>query len=115
MSFRSVFLESRKSAHLSGFEGGGGGNLGNAQKKIFFGDSFLSNKGFVQIFLTKDLPDVYTRVSYFLPWINATILSNGGLASCDYSLTALPVQGDHDKSLALEALFIFVKIEQIVN
>ena len=45
----------------------------------------------------KDVPDVYTRVTYFLPWINATILSNGGLASCDYSLTALPVQGDHDK------------------
>ena len=47
--------------------------------------------------ILKDVPDVYTRVSYFLPWINATILSNGGLASCDYSLTALPVQGDHDK------------------
>ena len=36
---------------------------------------------------------MYTRVSSFLHWINATILSNGGLASCNFSLTALPSQG----------------------
>ena len=49
----------------------------------------------VEMIIPKDLPDVYTRLSSFLPWINATILSNGGLASCDYSLIALPVQGKH--------------------
>ena len=43
--------------------------------------------------MLKDLPDVYTRVSSFLAWINATILSNGGLASCNFSLTAEPSQG----------------------
>ena len=41
----------------------------------------------------KDLPDVYTRVSSFLPWIKTTIHSNGGLASCDFSVTALPNEG----------------------
>ena len=45
------------------------------------------------VFILQDLPDVYTRVSYFLPWLNSTILSNGGLASCNFSLTALPSQG----------------------
>ena len=45
------------------------------------------------LYILKDLPDVYTRVSYFLPWLNTTILSNGGLASCNFSLTALPSQG----------------------
>ena len=44
--------------------------------------------------LKKDMPDVYTRISYFLPWLNSTILSNGGLASCNFSLTAEPSQGD---------------------
>ena len=58
--------------------------------------SGITNKGFRSNILSKDVPDVYTRVSYFLPWINATILSNGGLVSCDFSLTALPVQGDHN-------------------
>ena len=57
--------------------------------------SGITNKCFCSNILSKDVPDVYTRVSYFLPWINATILSNGGLASCDYSLTALPVQGNN--------------------
>ena len=45
------------------------------------------------VFILQDLPDVYTRVSYFLPWLNTTILSNGGLASCNFFLTALPSQG----------------------
>ena len=45
------------------------------------------------VYILKDLPDVYTRVSYFLPWLNTTILSNGGLASCNFSLTAEPSQG----------------------
>ena len=65
------------------------------QIKVSVKEYFLSFQ--IRKPILKDVPDVYTRVSYFLPWINATILSNGGLASCDYSLTALPVQGDHDK------------------
>ena len=65
------------------------------QIKVCVKEYFLSFQ--IRKPILKDVPDVYTRVSYFLPWINATILSNGGLASCDYSLTALPVQGDHDK------------------
>ena len=47
----------------------------------------------IMLQMLKDLPDVYTRVSSFLAWINATILSNGGLASCNFSLTAEPSQG----------------------
>ena len=49
--------------------------------------SFLFNLHF------KDVPDVFTRLSHFLPWMNTTILSNGGLASCDFALTAEPSQG----------------------
>ena len=41
----------------------------------------------------KAFPDVFTRVSHFLPWINTTILSNGGLDSCNFSLIAPPNQG----------------------
>ena len=44
-------------------------------------------------YFSKDRPDVYTSVSHFLSWINATILSNGGISSCDFSLTATPSQG----------------------
>ena len=40
------------------------------------------------------LPDVYTRVSSFLGWINTTILSNGGMSSCNFSLTALPISSE---------------------
>ena len=50
----------------------------------------------LKLFMLQDLPDVYTRVSYFLPWMNSTILSNGGLASCNFSLTALPSQGSSE-------------------
>ena len=77
--------------------------------------SGITNKGFRSNILSKDVPDVYTRVSYFLPWINATILSNGGLASCDYSLTALPVQGDHDKPGSKWFGFISDQIDQVAN
>ena len=52
----------------------------------------------LKLFMLQDLPDVYTRVSYFLPWMNSTILSNGGLASCNFSLTALPSQGSLEKN-----------------
>jgi len=40
----------------------------------------------------KEYPDVFTRVSHFLAWINTTILSNGGLDSCHFSLIAPPIQ-----------------------
>ena len=33
---------------------------------------------------------MFTRVSHFLAWINTTILSNGGLDSCNFSLIAPP-------------------------
>ena len=37
---------------------------------------------------------MFTRVSHFLAWINTTILSNGGLDSCHFSLIAPPIQGN---------------------
>ena len=48
----------------------------------------------VKTIISKDLPDVYSRLSYYIPWINTTILANGGLASCDYSLIAQPTLGE---------------------
>ena len=39
--------------------------------------------------------DVFMKVSAFLPWINGTILANGGMASCDYFLSAPPKLGTH--------------------
>ena len=83
------------------------------QIKVCVKEYFLSFQ--IRKPILKDVPDVYTRVSYFLPWINATILSNGGLASCDYSLTALPVQGDHDKPGSKWFGFISDQSDQIAN
>ena len=39
--------------------------------------------------------DVFMKVSSYLPWINGTILANGGMASCDYFLSAPPKLGTH--------------------
>jgi len=39
--------------------------------------------------------DVFMKVSSFLPWIDSTILANGGMASCDYILLAPPKLGTH--------------------
>ena len=73
--------------------------------------------------MLKDLPDVYTRVSSFLAWINATILSNGGLASCNFSLTAEPSQGKiksrnyinliQDQSLPLSTLVLYNTVQSL--
>ena len=35
--------------------------------------------------------DIYTKVSSFILWINQTILANGGMSSCGYTLAASPV------------------------
>ena len=37
--------------------------------------------------------DVFMKVSAYLPWIKSTVLANGGLASCDYFLSAPPKLG----------------------
>ena len=75
--------------------------------------------------ILKDLPDVYTRVSSFLAWINATILSNGGLASCNFSLTAEPSQGRiksrnyininliQDQSVPLSTLVLYNTVQSL--
>ena len=34
--------------------------------------------------------DVHMKVAAFIPWINKTIVSEGGMASCNYMLTANP-------------------------
>ena len=44
------------------------------------------------------------RVSAFIPWINATIIGNGGMASCGFTLSAPPSLGKsgsntHDRQL----------------
>ena len=53
----------------------------------------FSFKGICLPSLSKDKPDVYSRVSFYVPWIRDTILANGGLSSCDFSLIADPVEG----------------------
>ena len=79
----------------------------------------------IMLQMWKDLPDVYTRVSSFLAWINATILSNGGLASCNFSLTAEPSQGriksrNHininliqDQSVPLSTLVLYNTVQSL--
>ena len=42
----------------------------------------------------KDSLYLYTRVSHFLPWVNATIMSNGGLDSCNFSVIVPPSHGN---------------------
>ena len=36
---------------------------------------------------------IFTRVSTLLPWIETSIKENGGMASCDFTLSALPTLG----------------------
>ena len=36
---------------------------------------------------------IFTRVSTLLPWIDTSIKENGGMASCDFTLSALPTLG----------------------
>ena len=47
--------------------------------------------------ILKAYPDVFTRVSSFVPWINTTVLNNGGLAGCNFSIIAPPMQGKPDQ------------------
>ena len=62
-------------------------------KKLFLFQVVSSTHEKMKFIFEKDLPDVYTRVSSFLPWITDKILSNGGLRSCNFSLTAPPSPG----------------------
>ena len=36
---------------------------------------------------------VFTRVSAFLPWIETAIKENGGMAACDFTISAPPILG----------------------
>ena len=37
---------------------------------------------------------VFTSVSGLLPWIESLIKENGGMASCNFSFSALPILGN---------------------
>ena len=39
--------------------------------------------------------DIYAEVSEYIPWINLTILINGGMDSCGYTLEGEPTFGKH--------------------
>ena len=38
--------------------------------------------------------DIYAEVSEYIPWINLTILVNGGMDSCGYTLEEQPTFGN---------------------
>ena len=59
---------------------------------------------------SKAQPDVYTRVSYFLSWINKTIITNGGIASCNFTLTASPRKGSHTNIQQKKTFSIYFSI-----
>ena len=42
---------------------------------------------------------MYSRVSFYVPWIRDTILANGGLSSCDFSLIADPIEGNNKQEV----------------
>ena len=37
--------------------------------------------------------DIYTEVALFMPWINATIMSMGGMQACDIKLDVAEPKG----------------------
>ena len=39
--------------------------------------------------------DIYAEVSNYIPWINLTILVNGGMDSCGYTLEGEPTFGKY--------------------
>ena len=42
--------------------------------------------------------DIYAEVSEYIPWINLTILVNGGMDSCGYTLEGEPTFGNFNCS-----------------
>ena len=42
--------------------------------------------------------DIYAEVSEYIPWINLTILVNGGMDSCGYTLEGEPSFGNYNCS-----------------
>ena len=38
--------------------------------------------------------DVFTDMGYYFPWVNATIIDNGGMQACDFSISAPPTPGE---------------------
>ena len=45
--------------------------------------------------------DIYAEVSEYIPWINLTILVNGGMDSCGYTLEGTLVTTTAQKSIQL--------------
>ena len=48
--------------------------------------------------------DVYTEVSEHMGWLQETILENGGLASCGFTMAALPSNGQFLRKYFREGL-----------
>ena len=38
--------------------------------------------------------DVFMDMGYYFPWVNATIIDNGGMQACDFSISAPPTPGE---------------------
>ena len=38
--------------------------------------------------------DVFMDMQYYFPWVNATIIENGGMQACDFSIDAPPAPGE---------------------
>ena len=73
-------------------------HISHALEDIIASFEFRIQRHFLPPF-SKDKPDVYSRVSYYVPWITTTILANGGLSSCDFSLIADPIEGNKSKKI----------------
>ena len=57
------------------------------------GSYFRFDLYFLHYHFQKSVFDIYTEITAYMPWINATIMSMGGMQACDIKLDVAEPKG----------------------